>query len=413
MMMVRLIGRGMGRRAAIVAGILLALVALAAPGWVGAADEQGKRDDRPARGIAIYTDYSGVVVPLGESVRMDLTVENKGKQDEVVALKLAGVPKGWKASLKGGSFTVTGVAIPDGKTRTLAFSAEADKTLGLGTYEFGIEGVTADGKLTAKYTIVVTTRERSRMGTEDIQITTSYPVLRGQTDATFEFSLDVNNKTDADRTFNLAAQAPEKWEINFKPGYEQKQISSLRIRGGSNQTVAVSVTPPKDATSGEYPILVRISAGESKAEVKLMVVLTGIYKLDAATPSGILSVDAVTGKATTVSMLVKNTGSAVNRVVNFSSFKPENWKVEFKPEKLENLEPNAIKQVEATITPAAGALVGDYSVSLSADGEKGSSKSVELRVTVKAPTAWGWIGVGLIALVIGGMGGLFTWLGRR
>jgi uncharacterized membrane protein len=413
MMMVRLIGRGMGRRAAIVAGILLALVALAAPGWVGAADEQGKRDDRPARGIAIYTDYSGVVVPLGESVRMDLTVENKGKQDEVVALKLAGVPKGWKASLKGGSFTVTGVAIPDGKTRTLAFSAEADKNLGLGTYEFGIEGVTADGKLTAKYTIVVTTRERSRMGTEDIQITTSYPVLRGQTDATFEFSLDVNNKTDADRTFNLAAQAPEKWEVNFKPGYEQKQISSLRIRGGSNQTVAVSVTPPKDATSGEYPILVRISAGESKAEVKLMVVLTGIYKLDAATPSGILSVDAVTGKATTVSMLVKNTGSAVNRVVNFSSFKPENWKVEFKPEKLENLEPNAIKQVEATITPAAGALVGDYSVSLSADGEKGSSKSVELRVTVKAPTAWGWIGVGLIALVIGGMGGLFTWLGRR
>jgi uncharacterized membrane protein len=413
MMMVRLIGRGMGRRAAIVAGILLALVALAAPGWVGAADEQGKRDDRPARGIAIYTDYSGVVVPLGESVRMDLTVENKGKQDEVVALKLAGVPKGWKASLKGGSFTVTGVAIPDGKTRTLAFSAEADKNLGLGTYEFGIEGVTADGKLTAKYTIVVTTRERSRMGTEDIQITTSYPVLRGQTDATFEFSLDVNNKTDADRTFNLAAQAPEKWEVNFKPGYEQKQISSLRIRGGSNQTVAVSVTPPKDATSGEYPILVRISAGESKAEVKLVVVLTGIYKLDAATPSGILSVDAVTGKATTVSMLVKNTGSAVNRVVNLSSFKPENWKVEFKPEKLENLEPNAIKQVEATITPAAGALVGDYSVSLSADGEKGSSKSVELRVTVKAPTAWGWIGVGLIALVIGGMGGLFTWLGRR
>jgi uncharacterized membrane protein len=413
MMMVRLIGRGMGRRAAIVAGILLALVALAAPGWVGAADEQGKRDDRPARGIAIYTDYSGVVVPLGESVRMDLTVENKGRQDEVVALKLAGVPKGWKASLKGGSFTVTGVAIPDGKTRTLAFSAEADKNLGLGTYEFGIEGVTADGKLTAKYTIVVTTRERSRMGTEDIQITTSYPVLRGQTDATFEFSLDVNNKTDADRTFNLAAQAPEKWEVNFKPGYEQKQISSLRIRGGSNQTVAVSVTPPKDATSGEYPILVRISAGESKAEVKLVVVLTGIYKLDAATPSGILSVDAVTGKATTVSMLVKNTGSAVNRVVNLSSFKPENWKVEFKPEKLENLEPNAIKQVEATITPAAGALVGDYSVSLSADGEKGSSKSVELRVTVKAPTAWGWIGVGLIALVIGGMGGLFTWLGRR
>ena len=403
----------LAQRTGFLTSLLVAGLILAGPAVLYAADEPAKRDDRPARGVAIYSEFSGVVVPVGESVRMDLTVENKGRQDEVVALKLTSVPKGWKASLKGGSFTVTGVAVPDGKTRTLSFSAEPDKGVGLGTYQFGIEGVTADTKLTANYTITVVARERSRLGGDDIQITTSYPVLRGQTDATFEFSLDVNNKTDADRTFNLAAQAPEKWEINFKPGYEQKQISSLRIKGNSNQTVAVSVTPPKDTTAGEYPILVRISSGESKAEAKLMVVLTGIYKLEAATATGILSTDAVTGKPTTVSLLVKNTGSAVNRNVNLSSFKPENWKVEFKPEKLEALEPNQLKQIEATITPAATALVGDYSVGLMVDGEKSSSKTVEMRVTVKAPTAWGWIGVGLIAVVIGGMGGLFAWLGRR
>jgi uncharacterized membrane protein len=412
-MIVRAGERQVVQRTRILTRMLVVALILAGPTVAFAADEPAKRDDRPARGIAIYSDYSGVVVPVGENVRMDLTVENKGRQDEVVALKLASIPKGWKASLKGGSFTVTGVAVPDGKTRTLSFSAEPEKGVGPGTYQFGIEGVTADGKLTANYAIAVMTRERSRLGGDDIQIITSYPVLRGQTDATFEFSLDVNNKVDADRTFNLAAQAPEKWEINFKPGYEQKQISSLRIRGNSNQTVAVSVTPPKDTTAGEYPILVRISSGESKAEAKLMVVLTGIYKLDAATATGILSTDAVTGKPTTVSLLVKNTGSAVNRNINLSSFKPENWKVEFKPEKLEALEPNQFKQIEATITPAATALVGDYSVGLMVDGEKSSSKTVEMRVTVKAPTAWGWIGVGLIAVVIGGMGGLFAWLGRR
>jgi uncharacterized membrane protein len=344
---------------------------------------------------------------------MDLTVENKGKRDEIIALKLTAVPKGWRASLKGGSFTVTGVSVPDGKTRTLAFSAEPDKGLGSGTYTFEIQGITADEKLSATHTIAVTTRERSRMGTEDIQVTTSYPVLRGQTDASFEFSLDVANKSENDRNFNLAAQMPEKWEVNFKPGYESKQISSLRIRGSGSQTVAVSVTPPRDATAGEYPILVRISTGESKAEVPLRVVLTGIYKLDAATPTGLLSAEAVTGKPTTVSLLIKNTGSAVNRNISLSSFKPENWKVEFKPEKIEALEPSAIKQVEATITPAATALVGDYSVGLSVDGERASSKMVEMRVTVRAPTAWGWIGVGLIAVAIGGMGALFIWLGRR
>jgi uncharacterized membrane protein len=413
MMIVPFSGRKGVQRNGFLVAIFVAMLAIAVPAGVWAADEQAKRDDRPERGIGIYTDYSGVVVPLGESVRMDLTVENKGKQDEVVNLKLGSVPKGWKASLKGGSFTVTGVAIPNGKTRSLAFSAEPEKGVGPGTYDFTIDGVTADGKLKASYTIAVTTRERGRMGTEDIQVTTSYPVLRGQTDATFEFSLEVANKSENDRNFNLAAQAPEKWEVNFKPGYESKQISSLRIRGAGSQTVAVSVSPARDAVAGEYPILVRISSGESKAEVKLMVVLGGIYKLDAATTTGLLSTEAVTGKPTTVSFVVKNTGSAVNRSVSLSSFKPENWKVEFKPEKLEALEPGQFKQIEATITPSATALVGDYSVGIMADGEKGSSKTIELRVTVKAPTAWGWIGVGLIALVIGGMGGLFAWLGRR
>ena len=397
---------------ALLGGALAVVLALAAPAAIGAAQESAKRDDRPERGIAVYTEFSGVAVPLGETVRMDLTVENKGRRDETIALKFTPVPKGWKVSLRGGSFTVMGVSVPDGKTRTLTFSAEPEKGVPAGTYEFGIEGTTADGKLTAMHTISVTTRERSRLGAEDIQITTSYPVLRGQTDATFEFSLDLANKSDNDRTFNLAALAPEKWEVNFKPGYEAKQISSLRIRGGSSQTVAVQVTPLREATAGEYPLLVRVTAGDSKAEVPLKVVLTGIYKLDAATPTGILSAEAVTGNPTTVSLLIKNTGSAVNRNISLSSFKPENWKVEFKPEKIEALEPGAIKQVEASITPAATSLVGDYSVGLMADGEK-SSKTVEMRVTVKAPTAWGWIGVGLIAVAIGGMGGLFIWLGRR
>jgi uncharacterized membrane protein len=387
----------------------LAATLLLAPAW--AAEEAPRRADRPERGIGVYTEYSGVVVPRGEAVRMELTVENKGRRDETVGLKFTQVPKGWKASLKGGGFSVTGVAVPDGKTRNLTFTAEPDKGLPAGSYVFALEGATADGALKAAQEITVTTRERGKE-TGDLQITTSYPVLRGPSDSQFEFSLDVQNKGEMDRTFDLAAQFPEKWEVTFKPGYESKQISSLRIKGGSNQTVAVQVTPRKDAQAGEYPVLVRVSAGEARTEVPLKVILTGIYKLDAMTPTGLMSAEAVQGQPTTVSLVVKNTGSSVNRNISFSSFKPENWKVEFKPEKLEALEPNAIKQVEATITPAAQALVGDYSVALSVDGEK-ANKTVEMRVTVKAPTAWGWIGVGLIAVVIGGMGGLFVWLGRR
>jgi len=175
----------------------------------------------------------------------------------------------------------------------------------------------------------------------------------------------------------------------------------------------VEVTPPKEAKAGTYPITVWISSGERKTEVKLSVILTGTYQLDAGTPSGLLSLEATPGKPSNVSLYVKNTGSAINRNITFSSFKPENWKVEFKPEKIDSLEPGALKQVEVTITPSAQALVGDYSVSTSVEGEKGSSKNVEFRVSVKSSPAWAWVGLLIIIVVLAGLGALFLKLGRR
>jgi uncharacterized membrane protein len=374
-------------------------------------EEREKKDLRPERGIAVYPEYSGVIVSKGETVKMDLTLENKGRTDETIDVKISSIPKGWKATTKGGSYLVTGMFVPNGKSRTLALSLEPDKSVGIGTYDFQFDAQTSDGKFTSAQKLTVSVQERIA-GRDDIQLTTSYPVLRGQTDAKFEFSIEVTNKSEVDRTFNLAAFGPEKWDINFKPSYETKLISSLRIKGGSNQTVAVEVNPPKEAQAGEYPILVRISSGDQKAEAKLTVVLTGIYKIDAGTPTGILSLEAMPGKPANFSLFVKNTGSAINRNITFSSFKPENWDVTFKPEKIDALEPNALKQVEVTVKPATQALVGDYSVGCLVNGEK-SDKTVEMRVTVRASTAWGWIGIGVIIVVIAGLSGLFIWLGRR
>lgn len=373
--------------------------------------QEEKKDLRPERGIAVYTEYSGITVPKGETVKMDLTLENKGKTDETIDVKISEIPRGWKATLKGGSYLVSGLFVSNGKSRSLALTLEPDKTVGPGTYLFLFDAKTEDGKLTSTHKLAVTVKERDP-GMDDIQLVTSYPVLRGQTDARFEFSVEVINKIEVDRTFNLSAVGPEKWEINFKPSYETKQISSLRIRGGQSQNVAVEVTPPRDAQAGEYPILVRVSSGEKKAEAKLTVILTGIYKIDAGTPTGVLSLEAFPGKPANFSIFVKNTGSAINRNITFSSFKPENWEVTFKPEKIDALEPNALKQVEVTVKPAPQALVGDYSVGVLVNGEK-SDKTVEMRVTVKASTAWGWIGVGVILFVIAGLSGLFIWLGRR
>jgi uncharacterized membrane protein len=371
--------------------VLAMMVSLLGISSVLAQEEKGKKDDRPPRAIAMAPEYPGVIIPPGEDVSMDLILYNKGRADENIDVEVTSKPKGWKARVKTYSFTVTGAHVENGETKRLTFFAEPEKKdVKPGRYVFKVKARTQDGAFTLSQDITVTVSEKAEAEKEKlITITTSYPVLRGPTDATFEFSVEVNNKMDKDKVYNLISQGPENWEVNFKPAYEDKFISSLRLEKNQNKSVAVEVKPYRLAEAGEYPINVRVGSGDAKAEAKLTVILTGTYNLEAGTPSGILSLQAQKGKDANMSIYVKNTGSAINHDIKFLSLKPENWKVEFEPEKIEALKPNDLKQVEVTITPAEEALVGDYSVGINVDGEK-VQKNMEMRVTVKASTAWNY-----------------------
>ena len=372
-----------------------------------------EKKDLPPRQILVAPEYTSVTVPEGDEVSIDLTVANEGKQDEFIDLSLTQVPKGWKARIKTYSFDVSGVFVPSDKSKSLTLKAVPEEGTGHGKYVFGIKGQTQDGKLVSTSHVTVTVREKDKeKKSKGVNLTTSYPVLQGPTDAKFEFSMEVENKTDKDGTFNLSAQGPTNWEINFKPSYEDKLISSLVLKAGARQSVAVAVKPYLLAEAGKYPIQVKVSAPEGTAEAELNVVLTGTHKIEVGTASGLLSLTAETGKPANISFYVKNTGSASQDNVKLLSFKPENWKVEFKPDKLDKLAPNELKQIEMVVTPADQALVGDYSVAVGVEGEK-VSKNLEFRVTVKASTAWGWVGIVIIVLVVLGLVILFVRMGRR
>lgn len=376
-----------------------------------AAEKKDKDDTRPERGLSVAFEYPGVVINKGDDATVDLIVKNKGRHDESIALKITSSPKGWNTRIKTYSFTIGGVFVPADKEKTVQFNAKPDKDTAPGTYTFRVAARSADGVLTASPTLkIALTQKPKEKG--DVELTTSYPVLQGQTDAKFEFSIDVKNKTDKEALFNLIATAPKGWQTNFKPPYEDKYISSIRLKDNENKSLNVQVTPDRFASPGEYRIPVEIASGEAKARAELKVIITGTYKIEAGTANGLLSLSTEKGKTGNLSIYVKNTGSARASNIELLSVKPENWKVAFDPEKIESIEPGDLKQVEVKITPAAEALVGDYAVGVNVKGEK-SSDDLELRVTVKASAAWGWIGIGIIVLVILGLFGLFVSLGRR
>jgi uncharacterized membrane protein len=390
---------------------LIVALCLATSSSLAKEEEEGKEDMRPDRGLSVAFEYPGVVINQGDDASVDLIVTNKGRRDETISFTITTSPKGWETRIKTYSFGITGIFVPEDDEKTVQFSAKPDKGTKPGKYTFKVSAQSADGTLTASPTLSVTLIEKEAEKGE-IELTTSYPVLRGPSDAKFEFSFDVKNKIDKEALFNLTATAPKGWQTNFKPPYEDKYISSLRLKDNESKSLNVEVTPDRFATAGEYRIPVTIAAGEAKAEAELTVIITGTYTIETGTASGLLSLTTEKGNPGTVSVYIKNTGSAPAGNIEFLSVKPENWKVEFDPETIPTIEPGDLKQVELSITPAAEALVGDYAVGVNIKGEK-SSDDLEFRVTVKASAAWGWIGIGIIILVILGLFALFVTFGRR
>jgi uncharacterized membrane protein len=388
------------------------LLALGVTAGLGA--EKPDTAGKPERMLIMAPEYPGIVAPQGKEVSMDLTFINKGRTDETADVKVAQKPDGWKAKIKTYRYTVTGIYVPADDKKSLTFEAIPDKDVPPGDYAFIVEAQTRDGrfKLSQKINVTLVGDQEGKEKDQGVKLTTSYPVIRGPSDATFEFSVEVESRLDKDAVFDLFAQGPKDWDINFKPAYETKFISSIRLKANQSQSIAVQVKPAPNSAPGEYPLNVRVASGDAKSEAKLTVALTGTYEMEAGTTSGLLSLEARQGQPSNVSFYVKNSGTAPISNIKFMTFKPENWKVEFKPEKIEVIEPNGLKQVEMIVTPYEDALVGDYSIGVKIDSEK-VSKTLEFRVGVKASAAWGWIGIGIIVAVIGGLLGLFRKLGRR
>ena len=84
--------------------------------------------------------------------------------------------------------------VPVGKYQIVAGQrSEPGKEIQPGKYNFRIEAHTEDGKFKMDQNILVIVTGAAEKSDEDrgVKLTTSYPVIRGPSDATFEFSVEV------------------------------------------------------------------------------------------------------------------------------------------------------------------------------------------------------------------------------
>ena len=350
---------------------------------------------------------------------MDAEVVNRTKEPVEVSLTIEGVPAGWDVNFNSRypSFPVRSVMVQGGdqttnKSTTLEFKAKVPDNVKPGTYP--VKVIAKDSKGSTQYTETINYRVTSKkVETGGIKISSQYPVLSSASGQTLKFTIDLKNETNKPLPTNIVAQAPQGWTVRFKPQFGDQQISSIQLKESGSETLSVEIDTPAKAEAKELPVAITARSGAFEATTNVRVSVKGSADLKMGTSSGTLITSVVAGKRTPIDFLVGNAGTAPIRNLGFITKKPnDKWTVEFKPDKIDALNPGEVREIKMEILAPDRTIAGDYLLTLTANAAD-VTKAAEFRVTVSTPTIWGWIGFGIVGLVVIGLGIVFFRLGRR
>ncbi|RIH86385.1 NEW3 domain-containing protein [Calidithermus roseus] len=359
------------------------------------------------RGLSLSTPYPNQTVRTGETVTLPVEVKNFGLPPQVVQVQVTDVAPGWKASLLGGGRVVGAVYLAPDAEQSLSLRLEPPKGVKGGTYRFRLLATGTSAR--AELPITLTTGE---VLPKRLSLEAELPVLKGTAGSSFRYRVTLRNESDQDLLINLEAEAPEGFQVSFTPSFGSQQVTSLPVKAGESRDLDVEVSPPREVEARAYGVTLRALAGEAKAELAVTLQISGRPELSLSTPEGRLSGRAYAGRENPVKLVVKNTGSVPVEEVSFSSSEPSGWEVKFDPEKLEAIAPGKEAEVTARVKPTSRAVAGDYMLTLRASAGEASA-SMDYRVTVLTSTAWGIVGVGLVAVALGVLGFAVSRFGRR
>ena len=246
-----------------------------------------------------------------------------------------------------------------------------------------------------------------------ISLKPDLPVIKGSPNSTFSYRLKLKNESDQELLVSLDASVPAGFAVNIKKAFGGQELTSLPVDPGREESIDVSVRALGQVAAGEYPILVRASAGDVVAIAELTAVVSGDPDLVLSTPDDRLSGKANAGKENAIKLVLRNQGTAPAISVRLEATPPRDWNVVFEPERIESLDPGQEVEVTARITPPEKAIAGDYMVTMRAIPDNGSTKRVEFRITVTTSTLWGAVGLVLIAAALGVVSLAVMRFGRR
>jgi uncharacterized membrane protein len=358
------------------------------------------------QGMVITTPYPSVAAQPGASIELDLTVA--APAPEPVALTVTEVPAGWTATLRGGGFVIAAVTSGPGEDAGEAqLEVRIPPDAQSGTYAVVVHGEGPSGASDLRLQVVVQSEVDA-----GIALTADFPSLRGEPGSTFTYTLTIENDTPAEQTFTFSPSAPQGWEISASPTAEA-QANTVTIEAGDSAEVRVEATPPAGVPQGEYPITVEVTAATGgSGTIELTAEVAGTPVLELSSADERLNASGEAGQTERVPLIVSNSGTAPLTDVKLAATAPNDWEVSFEPNELREVKPNETAQVVAVVEPAAGAVAGDYAITIRASAGSNSA-DVDLRYTVKGARSLGLAGIGAIVVALAVLVAAFIRFGRR
>src|ERR1035437_7837206 len=342
--------------------------------------------------VTLYTPYTEISVPPGESIDYAIDVINNSKELQNATISVTGIPKGWIYNIKSGGWTIKQISILPGEKKSLSLKVEVPMKVNKGNYHFK---VMAGGSASLPLVINV-----SEQGTFKTEFTTNQSNLQGPSTSPFSFVAILKNRTGDKQQYGLVANAPRGWNVTFKSNYQT--ISAVTTEPNSSTTINIEIKSPERVEAGKYKIPVRAVTNASSAELEFEVSITGSWSMDLTTPSGLLSTDITAGDTKQVELKLTNTGTSELLDIKPESSNPVNWSVTFEPKKVDRLPPGKSAQLFAIIKADKKAIPGDYVTNIEANAPETTAK-ISFRISVETPMLWGWIGVLIIFVALGGV----------
>jgi uncharacterized membrane protein len=352
--------------------------------------------------VTLYTPYTRISVPPGESVDYAIDVINNSKELQRVDLQLTGIPKSWTYSLKSGGWTVSQLSILPGERKSLSLKVDVPLQVNKGNYRFTIIAV--------GHTVLPITINVSEKGTFKTEFTTDQANMQGHSGSTFTFNGELRNRTANRQLYALMASAAPGWEVVFKVSYNK--VTSVEIDPNNATKITIEIKPPASIMAGTYEIPIKAATNATSAELRLQIVITGTYNMELTTRTGLLSSKITAGDSKRVEFIVMNTGTTILQNINLTATGPSNWDVDIEPDKVDQLAVGEVAQVNITIKAGKKAIPGDYLVNFEAKTQETMAKA-SYRASVVTSLLWGWIGILIILIALGSIYYLFRKYGRR